>query len=646
MKKIYLLTALAIASGVAHSQTLITYGSSTVSKDDFLRAYNKNKPVTADKEKAMRDYLDLYSNFKLKVKAAEELRIDTLQQISYDVANFRNQIIDNYLSDEKGVQRLESEAFERSLTDLHVIHFFVPAPAGITPADSAKAIAAITEISSKLSAGEKDYAALIKQLSEKYITARFSDIGFVTVFTLPYEYENIIYNTAVGKNSDPYKSKNGWHVFKVTEQRKNAGKWKVAQILFTYPPDASPEMKAATGRKADSVYNLIKNGMHFGTAVKNFTDDKLSFHSDGELAEFTTGKYSYQFEKEVFNLKNDGDLTRPFQTQFGYHIVKRISHTPTVTDPNNETVKYEIRQRVMADPRINIEKQKFVRAIVEQTKFRKNSQVKDADLYRYADSILRDASVENLSKYPISKKQIGSFTKSNLTGADWLMFVRDYKFNLEQYKGETNAQLWDKFVSVSAVDYYKKHLEDYNPDFKFQMQEFKEGNMLFEIMERNVWNKAMNDTAGLLTLYNSNKAKYKWGKSADVLIFNCSTDAIANKLLSDLKAGKDWKKLAEESEAKIQADSGRYEITQIMGAEYKGSPEAGTYSEITTGPDGSAAFVKFLRIYDANQQRNFEEARGLVINDYQNELEQKWIATLRKKYPVKVNEQVFKTLIQ
>jgi len=646
MKKFYLLVALAICSGISYSQTLISYGNSTISREDFLRAYNKNKPVTPDKEKAMREYLELYSNFKLKVKAAQELRIDTLQQISYDVANFRNQILENYLSDEKGVQRLESEAFQRSLADLHVLHFFIPAGAGITSEDSLKAISGINEIFSKLNAGNTSYPSIVQEVSSKYLPARFSDIGFITAFTLPYEFENVIYNTPVGKQSNPYKSKNGWHIFKVSEQRKSAGKWKVAQVLFTFPPDASPEVKAAIAKKADSVYSLIKGGMHFGTAVKNFSDDKLSYMADGELPEFGTGKFSYQFEKEVFALKNDGDITRPFATSFGYHIVRRISHTDAITDPNDDAVKYELRQRVMADPRINLEKQKFAKAIVEQTKFKRNLQVKDAELYKYADSMLKDPSLEKAMKLPISKKTIANFPKAPVTGEEWLLFIRDYRYNPEQYKGESPAQLWDKFVSAASVDYYKKHLEDYNPDFKFQMQEFKEGNMLFEIMERNVWNKAITDTAGLLTLYNSNKTKYKWGKSADVLIFNNSTEQVANKLMAELKAGKDWKTLAEESNATIQADSGRYEILQIMGSDYKGEPQANTYSPITVGPDGSAAFVKFLRIYEPDQQRSFEEARGLVINDYQNLLEQQWLASLRKKYPVKVNEAVFKTLVQ
>ena len=224
--------------------------------------------------------------------------------------------------------------------------------------------------------------------------------------------------------------------------------------------------------------------------------------------------------------------------------------------------------------------------------------------------------------------------------------MRDYKANYEQYKGESNKELFDKFIVYSSVEFYKKHLENYNEDFRFQMKEFKEGNMLFEVMERNVWNKAAADPVALRNYYNDHKQNYKWEASADVLVFNCSTEKIAEDAASALKAGKYWKMISEESNAAIQSDSGRYELTQISSIQPSAPIVPGSFSPIVKNTDGSASFVKYIQLYPAGLQRNFDDARGLVINDYQNVLEQKWLSSLRLKYPVKVNEQVFEGLLK
>ena len=173
MKKFYLMFAMATLCASVHSQTVFTYGNTPVSKEEFLRAYNKNNTPVTDKEKAVREYLDLYSNFKLKVKAAEVLRLDTLPQIQYDVANFRRQVEENYMSDEKGSAKLMDEAFIRMQKDLHVIHFAVP-----VAEDSLKAYQQITAAYNALQTGETNYQSIADNSNSK-----FGDLGFITVFS-------------------------------------------------------------------------------------------------------------------------------------------------------------------------------------------------------------------------------------------------------------------------------------------------------------------------------------------------------------------------------------------------------------------------------------------------------------------------------
>jgi len=524
---------------------------------------------------------------------------------------------------------LLAEAFTRSQKDLHVLHFFIATDPGMSPEDTVKANKSIHELYTSLAAGKTDYAKLI---DAGPIKVKQSDIGFITVFTLPYEYENIIYDLSVGQASNPFRSKKGWHVFKVMEERKAVGKWKIAQILLAAPPGQPVAEKMVLEKRADSIYQLLQKGDDFAVLARRFSDDKITYGTGGELPEFASGKFEASFEKEVFKLTRDGEISRPILTPYGYHIVKRLSQTPVSTDKNDNAFLFELKQKIQQDSRISSAKELFVKEVLKQVNFKKTGAVSDTDLFRYADSAVANLSSEtgNTSVYPISNKVIYSFTKAKLTGKDWLDFIRAYKGG-EFYQGESNVALLEKFVSNSSVDYYKSHLEDYNDDFRYQMEEFKDGNVLFEIMEKNIWGKATNDSAGLLKHYNENKSKYLWAASANVILFNCSNKTVAETARKALLAGKDWKQVSEEANNTLQADSGRFDLSQIPIAINSKSP-AGFITEIIVNPaDGTAGFAKIINQYEAGLQRNFEEAKGLVINDY---------------YPVKINDSVFRSLLK
>jgi peptidyl-prolyl cis-trans isomerase SurA len=646
MKKIVFLFLFAINVSSLFSQTLFTYGLNTVSKDEFLRAYNKNKTVVDDKEKALREYLDLYTKFKLKVKAAQDIRLDTLPMLTNDLQNFKSQIDESYMANENALNQLVDEAFVHAQKDVHVIHFFTPLNATTTPEDAEKAKKAMQEVYGYLQAGKKDYEQLATSISAKYIKVNTADIGYITAFSIPYEYEKIIYSLKNGEVNKPYQSKKGLHIFKIVGSRSGVGKWRVAQILFAIPPGNEVQNKKIIQQKADSIYLQLQAGADFADMAKRFSDDKLTYLAGGNLPEFTTGRYDPSFEDAVYKLVKDGEISKPFLTPFGFHIVKRLAVQVVETNKNNAAYMYDIKQRVTQDSRVSLAKDIFTKSVIQQVAYKKNTAVKDADLFRFADSVVANPALNGERQFPISNKIIYSTDKSKITGADWLHLIREYKTNPELYKGESNAALLEKLVTLKSIEYYKAHLEEFNPEFKYQVEEFKEGNMLFEIMERKVWSSAVNDSAGLITYYNQHKSKYTWAESAEVIIFSCPTKKSAEDAAAALVAGKYWKKIADESGNTIQADSGRYELAQIaLPANTRATQNMITPITVNTA-DGTAGFVKILNIHPANQQRSFDEARGLVINDYQNVLEEKWMEELRKKYPIKIDERVFDSLLK
>lgn len=604
-----------ITSG-SFSQTLFTYGNIPVSRDEFLRAYNKNKPTDTDKEKALREYLDLYIKFKLKVKAAKDLRIDTLASIANDLQNFRTQIEESYLNDESRVNALTDEAFKRSQKDIHVAYLFFPAK---EYADSAAVINAY------------------KQSNQKW-----TDVGFITAFNLSYDFENIVYALKPGEAGKPFKTKTGYYIFKNIQERKAVGKMKAAQILISVPEDAKEEDKRNAKKIADSVYKALLAGADFGEAAKNISNDQLTYMTGGIMAEFGVGKYNPDFENRVFALSKDGDITQPFQTGFGYHIVKRISLTGVPQD-KNDAYLYTLKQQVLQDSRITSAKEKFLSDILKKLNYKKNTAVKESDLWKVTDSfIIRGKKIA----LPALNANTVLFSINGKTQkvSNWFAFIKDHKASGETHE-ESNAELMNKFIAAVAVQNYRKRLPDLNPEFKYQLQEFKDGNMLFEVMERNIWNKASEDTAGLKKYYAQHKTKYTWGESADAVLISCSNEKTANDVAQQIKKGKSWKRVAEENLSQLQTDSGRYELAQIPAIPNTKFTEGMVTDPLINENDGTSMLVIILKMYPASQQRSFEEARGLVINDYQSFLEEKWIEKLKLKYPVKINEKAFQSLL-
>jgi peptidyl-prolyl cis-trans isomerase SurA len=644
MKQAWLTCLFVTSFCYGFSQTLFTYGANSVGKDEFVKAYNKNKTPVQDQEKALREYLTLYTRFKLKVQAAKELRLDTLEQLKYDVQNFRSQVEDSYMADDKGIDALVDEAIQRYQKDIHLYHYSVTLTPKAQPEDTLKAWQALAEVQKKIKAGRTDYLSIADEISVNGPQVKGKDLGYITAMLLPYTIENAVYKLKSAEATSIIRTKTAMHVFVNMGERKSPGKWKVAQVLFSLPPDASAEKVKAVKRIADSVYALLKAGASFAETAKVYSDDKLTYLNGGELNEFGTGRYDASFEKPVLALKSDGDITEPFLTKHGWHIVKRLQQIPyPVNRVDDENFTYTLRQQILKDPRSEKVKEAFAQQVLKRTGFKRNPLIKDEVLFRYADSVVAS---NELGRYPIDKKIIFSFAKSNVTGADWLHFVKDYKLNHDVYKGEDNPALLQKYIHTASMEYYRRHLEEYNEDFRYQLQEFKEGNMLFDIMEKKVWGKAASDSAGLHQYYTAHKQQYLWAESADVLLFNCSDISSAQAAAAALREGKHWQTITDESNGTIQGDSARYELAQLpvtAGTVFK---EGDITVPVVNEADNTASFIKVLKLYPAGQQRSFSEARGLVINDYQNLLEEKWVQELQKKYPVKVNETVFKSILK
>lgn len=284
-----------------------------------------------------------------------------------------------------------------------------------------------------------------------------------------------------------------------------------------------------------------------------------------------------------------------------------------------------------------------MKEVLVKTGYRKNTALLDEMLYLYADSA---AYSSEKRQWPVEKEVIFTMGKTAVKGSEWLAYAKEYKLSKNTYKGESNSELLEKFTQKTVLAYYRSHLEEYNMDFKYQLQEFKEGNLLFEVMGKKVWERSANDQAALKQFYEANKEKFAWGESAEVILINAKSYAYADYAFENMKKGMDWKQIADQSEGMIQGDSARYELAQLPIKQGAALTE-GTFMEIVKHTnDNGASFIKVIKVYPAKMPRTFEEARSMVINKYQEQLEENWMKELVARYPVKINTAVFQSLLK
>jgi peptidyl-prolyl cis-trans isomerase SurA len=640
------ITAVALLTGslsAVQAQTLFTYGPKQVSKEEFLKAYNKNNTESAPTAQSYRDYLDLYTRFKIKVQAALALKLDTLNNQKEELATFRSQVVESYMNDEASVGLLVEEAMDRSQKDLHIAHIFVAAGPSATEEQLKRAEQKIKTAYEWLQKGEDFTKAALTYSEDPNVQHNKGDLGYITAFVLPYEMETVVYSTPTGKYSAPLRSKNGFHIFKNLGARPAIGRMRAAQILLAFPPDATDAQKQEIGARADSLYRALQQGSNFKTLVAAFSSDNLSFQTGGEMMAFGVGRYTPVFENAVFSLDKDSAISRPILTEFGYHIVKRLQLMPVPNDKANKQWQEDIKQQVFQSDRMEVSKKVLNKKILQLTGFKKVT-FNEKSVWQFTDNIMQGKGTTPPAGLT-TNTVLFSIGKQSYKLKDWQLHIESLRGIANGGQGKTNAQLFDQFIDESALDYYRQHLETYNKDFAWQLNEFKEGNLLFEIMQRKIWDKASADSVGLKKFYQAHKDKYWWEASADAIIFTVATPGAAEEVKKKLEADYHvWKKLVETSDGTLQADSSRFELGQIPVLERTNFQPGLITASVKSETDSSLTFAYIIKVYRDREPRNFGDARGFVINDYQSYLEDQWIAELKKKYPVKINEAVVKSL--
>tara|TARA_R110002096_G_scaffold21043_7_gene68768 strand:+ start:124664 stop:126631 length:1968 start_codon:yes stop_codon:yes gene_type:complete len=649
MKRLLLIALFFAASLNANSQDLnneilFSVGEDKVTAEEYMAVYNKNRNLGEDIDpKTAREYLDLYLNFKLKVHEAKELEMDKENRFIQEFNSYRNQLAKPYLSDKDITQELLKEAYERMKLDVRASHIMLAASEDSDDMTKEKAFAKIKSLKARLDAGESFEKLAREYSADTYSAERGGDLGFFTVFGMVYPFESAAYNLEIGEISDPIQTRFGFHLVMKTDERPARGTIEASHILLISNEKSSQEEKDAAERKIKEIHSQILGGMSFEDAAMKYSEDRATSKRGGLLQPFAINKMYPEFEEAVFALKSEGDITEPVKTPVGWHIIKLMSK-PGID--SFDKLKRELKIRVDKDSRSEQSRESIVKRLKLEYNFHEHLKVKKEAFAQIDESLLKMAySSENAKG---KDKVLFEFKDNSFTVGEFLLFV-DNTQSKSRKSNNLRKEIrtaYNRFVDGKLINYEKTRLEDKYPEFRMLAREYYEGILLFDLTEKRVWKKSVIDTLGLENFYASHKNDFMWETRYDVQIIDAASKKLAKKAKKMLLNGDSIQmvlnSLNEDSELNIKIDEDVFEESENdLLTEYK--PEAGVSKTIKKN---SRYFIMIVKDKKAPTNKTLEEARGLVISAYQNKLEKDWIAELKGKYEVSINEEVLEKVIR
>lgn len=640
MKKTKLFVGLVLAAGclsvfaaTKKDPVLMTVNGKAVTLSEFEYMYNKNNQQQVAKQ-PLDKYIDMFTVYKLKVADAEAAGIDTTASFKKEFAGYRNELAAPYLVDTVAQENKAKEIYEHMKYNVKASHIMLPLDRDIVKNKQTEA--KLDSIRTCILNGQSFEDLALKYSVDQSVKNNKGSMGYVSVGRFPFEFEQACYSTPVGEISPVFKTDFGYHIVKVYDVRDDEGKVLVEHILKLYPQKATEEQKAEVYAKVDSIYKVIKAGGNFEEIAKKESQDPGSARKGGQLPWFGRGEMVPEFENVSFELAKDS-VSAPFATRYGVHIVKKL-------DSKKLGSYAEERERamgvLMASPYANIAYQSKLDQLKKQYKLMRNVELEKKLKEEVTSPNALDSAF--IARHENSTETLFTIADKNYPLSLLIAELKNVGVARDDLAWNILDARTNRVIDREVAEYERQMLEKNNPEFRNLVNEYRDGMLLFEISNRNVWDKASTDVEGLTKYFNDHRDAYKWNapKYKGFLI-QTTGDSISREVKARLKT------LGEDSLVRVlRRDYGKYiKVEKVLVAE---GENAMVDSEKFGGPrvkpekKYSDYFVYGGKVLA--QPEEMSDVRGQVVADYQNYLEDEWVAQLRKKYKVTVDNKVLKKL--
>jgi peptidyl-prolyl cis-trans isomerase SurA len=700
MKKITLgfITASAFSLNIlaqTNEPVIMTINGKPVYKSEFENVYKKNNGKEINKEqKSISEYVDLFSTFKMKVFEAEANGLDTNSSFKIELAGYRKQLASPYLTDKNVNDALLVEAYERMKTEVKAQHILIRIEEGALPKDTIEAytrlmiirdailkkpisaariaeyenilkkssagidknsnkkdsanyqskLNAVTNLNSYTNTGEDPFIAVAKKTSEDpSAVENGGDLGYFSSLQMVYPFENTAFKLNVGDICMPIRTRFGYHILKVNDKRASQGEILTAHIMVSFTKEMGEKDKANLKTKIDEIYAKLKSGSKFEEIARQFSDDKQSAEKGGQLQWFGSSRMPIEFEKASFALQNNGDYSEPFTTKYGWHIVKRLDKKGLASF---DEMKADLKQRIGKDSRTQAGKTSLIAKIKKENNFKENLIAKTPFL-KVIDTTVYQGKWEAKKADKLGNKELFTIGTTKKTQNDFAKYIESHQTARAIMDNNMFLQQsYKEFVDETVINFEDAQLETKYPEYKNLLKEYRDGILLFDLTDREVWSKAIKDTAGLRVYYSKNKNNYLWEERAETTTYKCLNDKIAKQVRGLLNKNKTEKEIIDIVNKSSQLNLTSESVTYLKGenkdvdANWKKGIVA---NNINDSKENKVVVLIINNILDKTP-KTIAEAKGTITADYQTYLEKEWLSYLKNKYTVKVNEDVLKSI--
>jgi len=536
----------ATTASVATGPAVETLGTYPVPANEFAYVYRKNNSTAADygTRQSVAEYLDLYTNFRLKVLEAEQRGLDTTQAFKRELDGYRQQLAQPYLTEKSVTDQLVREAYDRMSQEVNASHILIRVAPDATPADTLAAYQKALGLRQQVLGGA-DFAQLARANSEDpSAKENGGKLGYFTAMQMVYPFESAAYRTAVGQVSAPVRTRFGYHIIKVNDRRAAQGEIKVAHLMIRQNANAPKADSLTAKKKIDELYSRLRKGENWDKLVAQFSEDAGSAANGGELPPFGTGRMIPSFEEVAFKLQKPGDIAPPVQTPYGWHVIKLVEKQPLAKFADLEST---LKGKVSKDSRSELNKAAFLKRVRQEDQFVENAAAK-AYAFGKADTAL----VAGRYKYA-APAATGKTAKGAATDNSALFTIKGKPYPVKNFltyaqqnqRPRTGAQpafamqqLYDQYVDQSLTEFEKNSLDTKYEDYRMLVKEYRDGILLFQLMDEKVWSKAIEDTVGLKKYFGANQAKYQWDQRVQGTVVSAATPALLARVRKELKAGR------------------------------------------------------------------------------------------------------------
>jgi len=618
------------------SIVLFTLDGKPTFTNEFVYLYRKNHTNKSQDytESKIDEYLNLFINFKLKITEAQKRGIDTTAKFNKELKTYREELKKPYRAEKDVLDKLTREAYDHLTMEVKASHILIQLKPDATPEDTLSAFNKISDIKKRIVAGE-DFEKLARELSDDPSAKQNGgSLGHFTAMQMVYPFEKAAYQTKVGEVSSIVRTRFGYHLIKVVDKRPSKGEVEVSHILLRSTKDNETKVK----NLIFEIYDQIKKGRSWDELCKQYSEDSNTKNAGGKLRPFGVGALAAvpEFEATAFAMQNPREISDPFQSNIGWHIIRLEKKIPV---PPYAEVESSLKKRVARDERMKISEQALEVKRKKDLGFVENSETK-TKVMALADSSLLKGKWKLSGNPELKKLVLISINGKQVTAGNFILWVEQQQVSSKLTPPAYMNQLYESWTEERINGAEEEKIIKENPDFKYLLAEYREGILLFEIMEKEVWNKASEDSVGQRKYYNEHINKYEAGNRIEARIFSTTDKSFLDEVKKKVTHGDTLK----------EADMKKFKSAQNFRNYEKG--ESKVIDKVNWVPglqeaeiDGTYYLVEVKKLV-APGPKTLEEARAKVISDYQDSLEKNWVASLKNKYRVVLNNKGKKTVVE